>query len=290
MNEFRWLGVFGEVLFDCFPSGEEVLGGAPFNVAWHLQALGDNPLFISRVGADAPGQRIRAAMTEWEMACDTLQVDAVHPTGRVEVTLEDGQPQYRIMAPAAYDFIRDDELAVPPGDFILYHGTLALRHGTSRAALDALAGRPGAAIFIDVNLRSPWWNRQETLLWLARARWAKMNEEELRALGFDAGAVETAMTALQEEYAVAQLIVTRGADGALVRSRDGTFHRVVPPPQGQLVDTIGAGDAFSAVYLHGLLAGWPIERILAMAQQLAGVIVAQRGAIPADRALYRDFH
>ena len=59
--------IFGEVLFDCFPDGSRVLGGAPFNVAWHLQAFGAEPLFVSRVGNDPMGRKIRDAMLQWGM-------------------------------------------------------------------------------------------------------------------------------------------------------------------------------------------------------------------------------
>ena len=72
--------VFGEVLFDCFPDGAEVLGGAPFNVAWHLQGFGQEPLFVSRIGDDIRGNQIRAAMSDWGMSLSGLQLDTSHAT------------------------------------------------------------------------------------------------------------------------------------------------------------------------------------------------------------------
>lgn len=285
----RQMMVFGEVLFDCFPTGEEVLGGAPFNVAWHLQALGDDPCFISRVGNDALGSRILAAMRRWGMRVEAVQIDPGLPTGRVQVKMTDGQPSYRITENVAYDAVRTDELPTPTSDCILYHGTLALRQTASRQALDTLAQRPGCDLFIDVNLRAPWWTQEDVYHWLSRARWAKMNEDELRDLGFSASTPEAAMVQLLSRFELEQLIVTRGAAGALVRTRSGDRHSVPAIPIARQVDSVGAGDAFSAVYLHGLLAGWSIPESVERAQRLAAIIIGQRGAIPADRSLYHDF-
>jgi len=101
----KQLCIFGEVLFDEFPDGNRVLGGAPFNVAWHLQAFSQTPLFISRVGNDSEGSQICKSMLNWGMNIDALQTDEKLPTGKVIVELEDGEPSYDIIAPAAYDAI-----------------------------------------------------------------------------------------------------------------------------------------------------------------------------------------
>lgn len=283
---YRQIVVFGEVLYDCFPTGEEILGGAPFNVAWHLEALGAHPCFVSAVGEDDLGQRILAAMNGWGMRTDGVQMNAEHPTGMVEVQIMDGQPSYHISEDVAYDHIRADLLPVNSGDFILYHGTLALRHEKSRRAFDYLAGRQGCHLFIDVNLRDPWWNRNDVLAYLARARWAKMNADELADLGFTDPDTDVAMAGLMAQTSLEQLIVTRGADGALVRTRSDEIIPVAAPPIKRHIDTVGAGDAFSAVYLQGLMTDRPIEVNIHMAQQLAADIIGMRGAIPTDRDIY----
>ena len=97
--------IFGEVLFDHFPDGTRVLGGAPFNVAWHLQAFGRRPRFISRVGRDPEGEAVREAMRTWGMDTTGLQTDPRQPTGRVSVLFDDGEPSYDIVHPCAYDAI-----------------------------------------------------------------------------------------------------------------------------------------------------------------------------------------
>ena len=91
MNNNR-ITIFGEVLFDRFPDGSSVLGGAPFNVAWHLQAFGQRPLFISRIGRDRLGDTIRSAMQSWQMDVLGLQQDEIYPTGTVQVAIEQGEP------------------------------------------------------------------------------------------------------------------------------------------------------------------------------------------------------
>lgn len=288
MKSLAPLWVFGEVLFDCFPDGAQVLGGAPFNVAWHLQALGHDPRFVSRVGDDEPGRKILEAMQSWGMDTRWVQVDSDHPTGRVEVALEGGQPHYTITPEVAYDFIEAGAVGTVPAGGMLYHGMLCLRHPVARAALEALVVDSGRSVFLDVNLRAPWWEREAVHARLAGTRWAKMNEDELREIGFEEPGLADAMQALQERFAVEQLVVTRGRDGASVRELDGTFYEAPADLSLPKVDTVGAGDAFSAVYLHGLIHGWPVSRILDQAQAFAGAIVGIRGATPGDRAFYGD--
>ena len=99
------LCIFGEVLFDHFPDGKHVLGGAPFNVAWHLQAFGQAPYFISRIGDDAEGETVRNAMRDWGMNTEGLQIDKHLPTGRVDIEFVDNEPHYDIVHPCAYDAI-----------------------------------------------------------------------------------------------------------------------------------------------------------------------------------------
>ncbi len=286
MND-QQIVIFGEVLFDCFPTGEQVLGGAPFNVAWHLAALGTDPCLVSAVGDDDLGQQVLAAMTNWNMRTDGVQIKREYPTGRVEVQITDGQPSYQISQDVAYDHIRADLLPASGADFILYHGTLALRHTEAQQAFDALAARQGCRLFVDINLRSPWWDKITVLDRLKRARWAKMNTDELADLGFADPNVDQAMAELMAQTTLEQLIVTRGADGSLVRTRAGELVPVPAPPIKRYIDTVGAGDAFAAVYLQGLLSDRPIETNITLAQQLAADIIGMRGAIPTDKNLYR---
>lgn len=281
--------VFGEVLFDLFPSGERVLGGAPFNVAWHLQAFGDQPQFLSRIGDDEAGREILRLMKAWGMSIVGVQQDQSHPTGQVQIDMIDAEPHYQIVTDSAYDFIAADQIVLPKDGDILYHGTLALRNPTARAALEKVLADRKISVFLDVNLRAPWWQQDEVHTWLKSARWVKLNQQELRQLGFSEPNLAEALATFQEKFSLDQVILTRGKDGALVRTSAGKTHQIVPEPAVQFIDVVGAGDAFSAVYLHGILAGWSIPATLTAAQRFASKVVGLRGATTTDREFYQQF-
>lgn len=276
--------LFGEVLFDRFPDGRRALGGAPFNVAWHLAGFGLNPRLISAVGCDPAGEEIRAEMSAWGMDTSGLQTDPDHPTGVVQVSLEGGEPSYAILPDQAYDFIRPPT-GITPGA-LLYHGTLAARAPTSARTLKSLR-RDASLIFVDVNLRAPWWSPAETRSLLDGAHWVKLNRDELRALADDPDRplAEQSMRLLAR-HRLAGLIITLGAEGALGLTAEGDPVLLAPPPVSGIADTVGAGDAFAAVALIGLIHSWPLELLIERAQSFAAQIIAQRGAVSPDRALY----
>lgn len=278
--------IFGEVLFDRFPDGSEVLGGAPFNTAWHLHGFGAEPLFVSRVGEDAAGTRVLAAMRAWGMDVSAMQTDPAHATGSVEVALVDGEPSYRIQPEQAYGHIE------PPGGIaepaLLYHGSLALWAADSRRALDDLAGRWRAPIFLDVNLRPPWWREADLAGWIGRATWVKLNSDELDRLGAGSGSPAERAGRLMARYDLERVILTLGEEGALAVDRNGSA-QVAPAGRVEVVDTVGAGDAFASVSMLGLLEGWPLDVSLRRAQDFASAVVGQRGATAADPAYYRRF-
>ncbi len=285
------LCVFGEVLFDCFPDGRQMLGGAPFNVAWHLQAFNVQPRFISAVGADVEGERIRTSMAEWGMLTTCLQTDFDHPTGHVEVSLLEGEPSYDIVSDVAYDFVRTP--SQHEACELLYHGTLALRQPVSAATLNALKSAKPDLVFLDVNLRSPWWSREQTLALVAGADWVKLNRDELTLLSdvdhARARPVADLAQELMARHVLSGLLVTLGSEGALGFSGDNPPVQVVPTAALEVVDTVGAGDAFAAVTILGIIHGWPLDKTLERAQSFASKIVGQRGATAASPELYAPF-
>ncbi|PLA73433.1 carbohydrate kinase [Hydrogenovibrio sp. SC-1] len=281
--------IFGEALFDCFDSGEQVLGGAPFNIAWHLEALGDAPYFISKVGQDALGERILNQASQWGMATETLQTDSQHPTGQVAISIIDGEPHYDIRQNCAYDFIDLKSAANLPKTGLLYHGSLALRHPHSRKTFETLVNKGDYQRFLDVNLREPWWQKQTILDWIAQASWVKLNHHELHQLEFTDPLIQNAMLDFQQHFPNAQLIVTRGEVGTIVLTQDGHFFEHTPPKVNHIIDTVGAGDAFTAVYIHGLISKWPIQKTLEVAQAFASQIIGNRGATSADPQFYKSF-
>jgi len=281
--------IFGEVLFDCFPDGSVVLGGAPFNVAWHLQAFGMAPVFVSRVGDDALGHRIRDIMHAWEMDTSGLQLDSAHPTGKVEIRFVAGEPEYDIIDRQAYDFI--DAGSVPPlqQGAVLYHGSLALRNPVSRQALEEIRRRYAPCVLVDVNLRDPWWQRDGILQLLEGGSWVKLNEHELDLLVQGDRGLADAMAQLLQVYGLQLLIVTRGSAGAVAVTPAGEECQVAPRDVAHVIDTVGAGDAFTSVVLLGQARNWPLPLLLERAQQFASAIVGVRGATVNDRAFYRPF-
>ena len=279
--------IFGEVLFDCFPDGNSVLGGAPFNVAWHLQALGLSPLMISSVGDDALGDDVRSAMQGWNMDTSGLQLDPAHPTGSVDIEFHEGEPRYTIVEQRAYDHIRASDLPGLPPHCLLYHGSLALRNAVSGQALSALKAKHTGTVFMDVNLRDPWWERQGVLALADEADWVKLNEDELTQLGEAAGDLESQARAFVGRHALTGLVVTLGARGALALTGEGVHAKAAPPEMLEVVDTVGAGDAFTSVLILGIIRGWPLDVTMQRGQQLASLIVGRQGATVHDREFYR---
>lgn len=285
--------VFGEILFDHFPDGREVPGGAPLNVAWHLCGFGHDPLLVSRIGRDQKGDEIRRRMADWGLGTAGLEVDDAHPTGRVTAEIEDGEPRFRIEPDQAYD--RIDATAARDsgrleGAAILYHGSLALRAPISRAAFAAVRTACCAPTFVDINLRSPWWNLADARALLQDADLAKLNADELATLAdADCGDEEGCVIAaarLADTHGIAHVVVTRGGDGALIFGAGGVLARGEAVPVEHLVDTVGAGDAFAAVTLVGLLEGWTPVVTLVRALRFAADICVCRGATPSTRDPY----
>jgi len=278
--------IFGEVLFDHFPDGKRVLGGAPFNVAWHLQAFGLAPRFISRVGADPEGESVLTAMLDWGMDTQAVQIDEQRPTGRVSVRIVDGEPAYDIVPNCAYDAI-EMRTGLVPADALLYHGTLATRAQASRQTLDALTREAASStIFLDVNLRSPWWDRIDVRARTRAADWVKLNTDELSLLASDTGEGAAQAGEFLAGNKLKGLILTLGSVGARAYTDEGASYVVKPGTSISVVDTVGAGDAFSAVTILGIILGWPLAQTLERAQVFASQIVARRGATVDERDFY----
>lgn len=288
--------IFGEVLVDRFPDGTEILGGAPFNVAWNLRGLGLDPVLVSRVGDDASGDAILGAMEEMGLDRSGVQRDRARPTGMVEVSVENGEPRYDIRADVAYDAI-EGTLPIAADDVALvYHGTLALRTSRSDAALHEIldtgypvARAPHRHRFFDVNLRDPWWSRRVVESWWGHSGEIKLNADELRRLVPFADDVERRARTVLGNTRAREVHVTLGAEGAITVTRDGEVCRATPGAPVTVVDTVGAGDAFSAVLIAGHLHRWSLQTRLDRAAAFAALVVGLRGATTTDSDFYRRF-
>ncbi|MDD2240452.1 MAG: PfkB family carbohydrate kinase [Kiritimatiellae bacterium] len=281
--------LFGEVLFDGFPDGRRVLGGAPFNVAWGLQGFGRAPLLVSAVGEDADGRTVRDRMTAWGLRTDGVQTNARHATGEVQIELKGGEPRYDICMPRAWDVIGDDGFAAAE---ILYHGLLALRNEVSRQTLEAIRGRSSGAVrFFDINLRPPYDSRERLLAWMQGADWLKLNLDELAVVRGEAAIpfahCEAPLERLRSEHDIGTVLLTAGAEGLLIHGDYGHGRCSPAPPVLHLVDTVGAGDSISAVAIDGILRGVPAQTIVETAGRFASKICGLNGAVSEDKEFYR---
>ncbi|MGM0668419.1 MAG: PfkB family carbohydrate kinase [Gemmatimonadota bacterium] len=290
-SPFRPL-IFGEALFDQFPDGSRVLGGAPFNVAWHLRGFEARPLMITSVGRDREGKEILERMVRWGMDTTGVQRHPARPTGRVTAHIEDGEPSYEIEARQAYDAVSVADL--PPdttlseGEF-LYHGTLALREATSAGALGYLRASYGFPTLVDVNLRDPWWSREEVLRRLEGTTWVKLNRDEAGLLSgapvAEVPDLEKAGDLIRRRNRIENLVITLGEDGSMALTSRGVIRQKAAEVTGG-VDSVGAGDAFAAVLALGIHEAWPMKEILERASRFAADICGIRGATTDDPELY----
>lgn len=284
--------LFGEVLFDCLPSGEEILGGAPFNVAWNLAGFGEAPLMISRVGEDERGRSVLSTMKQWGMDTSAMQVDSRFPTGIAKISLDDGHAGFDLVPEQAYDYIQSDSVSPSALEGILYHGTLALRSGVSRDSLLSIRDQKALSTFVDLNLRAPWWSREKFSEYLKDIRWLKINDEELSIMldtPLNSRSEQIAgASKLAQDYSIEQIIVTCGEDGAFVADATSQLAEVKPPQLSKVVDTVGAGDAFASVFITGLLHQWDLSSTLERAVHFAASICEIPGATATDLSLYQS--
>jgi fructokinase len=294
--------VFGEALVDDF-GAEQVVGGAPFNVARHLAAFMAPQLMLTRIGEDRNGAIVRGEFERFAMSPAGLQVDAMEETGRVVVERTPGGHRFSILPNQAYDYI-DRQGAVAAATSVnaglVYFGTLAQRAERSRTALFAVLESLTATRFLDLNLRGSQVDERCVFHSLQAADIVKVNEEELQALfqwyfqikptdpPLTADEVRASCRALLQMFSLDALIVTLGHRGSVYFGRDDEepiVHRDNPAPPF-VIDTVGAGDAFSAIFLLGRIRGWPLDVSLARANGFAGAICAIPGAIPGDMGFY----
>ncbi len=273
----------GEVLWDALPAGL-FLGGAPFNVACHLHALGEDVALVSRVGDDVLGREALRRLEERGMSTDLVQVDSSLQTGFVKVALDgNGTPAYEIVEPVAWDALaRTDALTARAAQAAaIVFGSLAQREAATRQTVRALCETEALKVF-DMNLRPPFINRSIVEASLSMADVVKLNEDELRQMSawFDLpDAPEAALTTVSSRFNCRVACLTRGSRGGiLLRDERCTEHAGY---QVKVQDTIGAGDAFLAALLVGLLSGYSDGDLLEVANRLGAYVATVSGGAPA---------
>jgi len=276
----------GEVLWDRLPDSVR-LGGAPLNFAVHLRRLGHVPLLVSAVGADPDGEEARSAIERLGLETRCLQSTAQFATGSAIVHLgPDGDTSFAVHRPAAYDAIELPDATIAQivcwAPAWLYYGTLFPSAPGGRSILERLMhALPAATRFYDLNLR-PGFDAPELVReLLGAAHVVKLNRQELSAvhLAVDLPADPEAFCREgSNRYGWRAACVTMGARGcAMIVSNE---YVEVDGVAVEVVDTVGAGDAFAAAFVHGLVSGWPPRTIAEFANRAGAAVAGVPGAIP----------
>jgi fructokinase len=281
---FNVVGI-GEVLWDLLPTGPQ-LGGAPANFACHAHALGARAGLITRVGKDALGEAILQRFTQLGLSQATVQVDETAPTGTVAVTLSaQGTPHFDIGENVAWDRLESEQgclEAVRGADAICF-GSLAQRTQQSRTAVQTMVAvaREQAIRVFDVNLRQHYFSRELIDESLQLANVLKLNDSELPILAdmFElAGSARDQILRLAQKFSLRLIALTRGAEGSLLYQKGQWSDRASIPTE--VVDTVGAGDAFTAALVVGLLQKRDLDQINELAGEVARHVCSCAGATP----------
>jgi len=273
---------FGEVLWDVLPTGK-VAGGAPMNVAFHLNNFGVEARMASRIGDDEPGRELKAFLEKKGLDTRLIQADPAHPTSTVQVKLDAaGHASYTIVQPVAWDFIEPQEGArdaVKEAQAIVF-GSLAARSEVTRDTLEELLALAGLRVF-DVNLRAPFYSRELLESLLQKSSLAKMNDEELDIIAAwygQHGNERAKLESIRGRFGLEGIIVTKGGDGAIFLNSEGLFANGAYPVKIQ--DTIGSGDSFLAAFLAKYLKGAPPQECLQFACATGALVATRKGGTP----------
>ncbi len=276
----------GEVLWDVFEDSES-LGGAPFNFAYHASRLGHEVIFVSAVGDDSRGVAAIAKAAALGLRTDFIQVIPGAPTGTVSVRVDSaGQPDFTIHRPAAYDELRLgaaelERLAAMRPEW-LYYGTLYQVEPAGGAEVAKLAALAGARRFYDINLRRDSYSRGLIASLLPTADVVKLNDDEAVVIDSLFGCRHDSLADFTDfwscKFGWSAMAVTRGSRGCAVR-----IGADYAEPAGYAVtvaDTVGAGDAFAAGFLHGLAQGWDAAHTGDFANRVGAVVASRRSGVP----------
>ena len=275
----------GEVLWDVLPE-REVLGGAPVNFAYHINALGATGVPITTIGLDDRGKKVYKTLRENGVDTSAISTNPHFPTGFVRVQLsEQGSASYCFPDDVAWDHLMINHVAERLQTRLdgICFGTLAQRSKrTHQVILDYLDGLAGNTLKIyDVNLRQHYYSIEIIKKSLQRADIVKLNEEELvimSELFCHQNGKTSFLQYLIKQYGLAMAVLTKGAAGSVLVTPDS--RSTLQGSSIAVVDTIGAGDAFTAALVIGYLQGLSLDDIHLRAQQLSAYVCTQQGAMP----------
>ena len=278
----------GDGLWDLFPDGPR-FGGATANYACHASILGADVHMVSGVGEDDRGEALLHVYQKQGVSTDLVQVLKDYPTGVVNVELtESGLPTFTIGENAAWDHWEwNDEIegTVRQAD-VLYFGTLGQRGETSREGIRralAMAQDQNIPRILDINLRAPFYDDALIRESIALCSVLKLSDEELervsQACGLDSSLTSIdSLEELRSNFGLDLVVMTRGEEGAVLISEEGVMEQ--PGEPASVVDTVGAGDSFTASMTLGLLEGKDYPQILKDACKVAAGVCSHAGAVP----------
>ncbi|MFH1762312.1 MAG: PfkB family carbohydrate kinase [bacterium] len=274
--------VFGEALWDYFPHGKR-LGGAPLNFSYYFLKSGGNPILISALGKDEDGREALENIKGLGLEIKYIQLNK-HKTGKVIIKFTEKGHRFYPQKNGAFEFID-----YPPDTSIIkessgiYLGTLARHYKHNKIVCDRLLSSfKGRHVFMDINLRKQFYNYEDVKFLLRQLTSLKLNEQEVRILKklkivqdrWHESIIET----LIREYDIRQCCITLGAKGAIAGNKEGIV-RVKGIPAKKSGDTVGAGDAFSAVWLAELFKGRSLYKAVERANQIGSIVASSSGAI-----------
>ncbi len=273
---------FGEVLWDVFPTGQ-FIGGAPLNFAAHLAKMGQDAYILTSVGNDDLGTKTIQNIKDFGVNPDYISVLNALETGKCLVTLDGNKvPKYNLLNNVAYDNIFGENIS---DDFdVLYFGTLALRNDFNRTSLNNLLNKHNFKdVFVDVNIRPPFFSKETVEFAVKNATILKISDEELPVISeiLDIDFKTDFVKHLCEKYRNLKLvIITLGGKGSYCFESENNREYRAEPVKVSVNSTVGAGDSFSAAFLHRYLSGQDIQNCLEFASKISAFVVSKTEAIP----------
>jgi len=274
---------FGEVLWDIFPEGSRA-GGAPFNVAYNVHKMGIDVQVISKTGNDELGEKLREQIDNWGISTQLIQIDKNYPTGTVIAKIDErNEATYEIINDVAWDhieyFSEYNELVSNAEAFVF--GSLSSRNEKTRKTLLKLLDTAKLKIF-DVNLRPPFIYAEFIKTLLHKADIVKINKSELlqiiKLIGDELQTEEEAVKTIQKYFAVDEVVLTKGSEGAAYFVQDKNY--TLPAVPITVADTVGSGDAFLSGFISKRIFDEKPEEILRNAVSLGAFITSRNGACP----------
>ncbi len=275
----------GELLWDVFPEGKK-LGGAPANFAYHCKAFGLESFPVSCIGNDDPGRQILLVLESHNVDVSFISINSDHPTGTVSVQVDkNGKPEYIIHEDVAWDYIRLTEkmIMLAQKTDVVCFGSLAQRSKTSRQTIQKflLETRSDCIKIYDINLRQHYYSGDLIEEMLELSTVLKLNDNELTViaelLGIS-GREKALIEQIASRYSLDIVALTKGDAGSCLYQRG--LYSEHKGYDAKVVDTVGAGDSFTAVLAAGLLLDYDLDKINDLANKTAAYVCSQPGAMP----------